>query len=69
MMHYYSELGNKLYWGDPTYRSKISDRSDFYINFIHSRTVDLKFTYSLTFMEDRMYHEQMLKVIVNLNSL
>lgn len=69
MMHYYSELGNKLYWGDPAYRAKTSDRSDFCISFIRSNTVDLKLTYSLTFMEDRMYHEQMLKVIVNLNSL
>jgi hypothetical protein len=68
LMHYYSELGNNLYWGDPTYRSKISDRSDFYIKFLQSRTVDLELTYSLTFMESRMYHEQMLKLIVNLNS-
>jgi len=69
MMHFYNELGNKLYWGDPTYRSKTSDRSDFYIRFLQSRTVDLQLTYSLTFMEERMYHEQMLKLIVNLNSL
>ncbi len=69
LMHYYGELGNKLYWGDPTYRSKTSDRSDFYISFLQSRTVNLELTYSLTFMENRMYHEQMLKVIVNLNSL
>jgi hypothetical protein len=69
LMHYYSELGNNLYWGDPTYRSKTSDRSDFYISFLQSRTVDLELTYSLTFMENRMYHEQMLKLIVNLNAL
>lgn len=69
LMHFYNELGNKLYWGDPSYRSKTTDRSDFYIRFLQSRTVDLQLTYSLTFMENRMYHEQMLKVIVNLNSL
>jgi hypothetical protein len=69
MMHYYNELQNKLYWGDPTYRSKISDRTDFYIRFLQSHTVDLELTYSLTFMENRMYHEQMLKLIVNLNSI
>jgi hypothetical protein len=69
MMHYYNELGNKLYWGDPTYRSKVSDRADFYIKFLQSRTVDLEFTYSLTFMEGRMYNEQMLKININLNSL
>jgi hypothetical protein len=69
MMHYYSELNNKLYWGDPTYRAKTSDRSDFYIRFLQNRTVDLRLTYSITFMESRTYHEQMLKLIVNLNSL
>jgi hypothetical protein len=69
MMHYYPELGNKLYWGDPTYRSKSSDRADFYISFLQSHTVNLDLTYSLTFMEGRMYHEQMLKAIINLNSL
>jgi hypothetical protein len=69
MMHYYSELGNKLYWGDPSYRSKTSDRADFYISFLQSQTVDLKLTYSLTLMENRIYHEQMLKLIINLNSM
>jgi hypothetical protein len=67
MMYYYNVLGNKLYWGDPSYRSGTSDRSDFYIRFLQSRGVDLQFTYSLTFMESRVYHEQMLKLIVNLN--
>jgi hypothetical protein len=69
MMHYYSELGNKLYWGDPTYRSGTSDRADFYIRFLNSNTVSLDLTYSLTFMESRIYHEQMLKAVINLNSL
>ena len=69
MMHYYNVLGNKLYWGDPAYRSKVSDRADFYIRFLQSRSVDLEFTYSLTFMEGRTYNEQMLKINVNLNSL
>lgn len=69
MMHYYKVLGNKLYWGDPTYRATTSDRADFYIGFLRSHTVALDLTYSLTFMENRMYHEQMLKLVVNLNSL
>lgn len=69
MMHYYPELGNKLYWGDPVYRSQNSDRVDFYISFLKHCTVNLDFTYSLAFLENRIYHEQMLKVIVNLNSL
>ncbi len=69
MMHYYPELGNMLYWGDPVYRSKCSDRADVYIGFLRNNTVNMDLTYSLTFMENRVYHEQMLKVIVNLNSL
>jgi hypothetical protein len=68
MMHYYSELGNKLYWGDPAYRSKTSDRADIYISFLKNHTVNLNLTYSLTFMESQVFHEQMLKLIVNLNS-
>src|SRR5512133_3614 len=48
MMHYYSELGNKLYWGDPAYRSKTSDRADFYVSFLQKHTVNLNLTYSLT---------------------
>ena len=69
MMHFYSELGNKLYWGDPAYRSGTSDRADAYISFLRSNTVKIDLTFSLTFMEGRTYNEQMLKVIVNLNSL
>jgi hypothetical protein len=69
MMYYYNKLGNRLYWGDPTYRSKVSDRADIYIDFLHKRDLSLILTYSLTFMESRIYHEQMLKVVVNLNSL
>jgi hypothetical protein len=69
MMHYYPELGNKLYWGDPVYRSRSSDRADIYISFLRKHTVNVNLTYSLTFMEHRVYHEQMLKVLVNLNSI
>ena len=68
LMHFYRDHGNKLYWGDPVYRAKIYNRSDFYVNFLQNRTVDIKLTYSLHFLESRIYHEQMLKVIVNLNS-
>ena len=68
LMHFYRDLGNKLYWGDPVYRAKIYNRSDFYVNFLHNRIVDIKLTYSLHFLESRIYHEQLLKVIINLNS-
>lgn len=68
LMHFYLDHGNELYWGDPVYRAKTYNRSDFYVNFLQSRTVDIKLTYSLHFLESRVYHEQMLKVIINLNS-
>lgn len=68
MMYYYSNLGNRLYWGDPAYRSKVSDRADIYINFLKKRDVSIILSYSLTLMESRIYHEQILKVVVNLNS-
>jgi hypothetical protein len=68
LMYYYEQYGNKLYWGDPVYRAKIYNRSDFYVNLLDSRRVNIEFTYSLHFLENRMYNQQMLKVIVNLDS-
>jgi hypothetical protein len=68
LMRFYRDLGNELYWGDPVYRANTYNRSDFYVNFLHKRFVDIKLTYSLHFLESRIYHEQMLKVIINLNS-
>jgi hypothetical protein len=68
LMYFYRDHGNELYWGDPVFRAKTYNRSDFYVNFLHNRTIDIKLTYSLHFLESRIYHEQMLKVIVNLNS-
>jgi hypothetical protein len=69
MMYFYRQRGNELYWGDPVYRAKIYDRTDFYISFLQNRTVNIDLTFSLHFLENRIYNEQMLKVIVNLNSL
>ncbi len=69
LMYFYRDRGNKLYWGDPVYRAKTYNRSDFYVSFLQNRTVNINLTYSLHFLESRIYHEQMLKVIVNLNSL
>lgn len=69
MMYFYSERGNALYWGDPVYRANIYNRSDFYVIFMQRRNVNIELTYSLHFLESRVYNEQMLKVIVNLNSL
>jgi len=67
LMYYYRDHGNDLYWGDPAYRAKIYDRADLSLNFISSRLINIKLTYSLHFLEGRVYHEQMLKVKVNLD--
>jgi hypothetical protein len=67
LMNYYNDHGNDLYWGDPVYRAKTYNRSDFYLSFLQNHTINIDLTYSLHFLESRVYHEQMLKVIVNLN--
>ena len=60
--------GNDIYWGDPAYRVSPYNRSDFYVNFIQNRTINIGFTYSLHFLEGNVYHEQFLKVNINLGS-
>jgi hypothetical protein len=55
---FYNDHGNELYWGDPVYRSTSYDRADLSIHFIQTQAVQLRFVYSLHFMERRMYHEQ-----------
>lgn len=68
LMRFYKEQGHDLYWGDPVYRARSYDRADFYITFLQKQEVSINLTYSLHFLEDRIYHEQMLKVIIDLNS-
>jgi len=67
LMQYYNDHDNDLYWGDPVYRTKTSDRADIYLDFIRSSKINLELTYSLHFLEGRIYNEQMLKLKVNLN--
>lgn len=67
-MYFYSTHGTDLYWGDQVYRAKTYDRFDFYIGLIQNQNVNMEFTYSLHFLENRVYHEQMLKLIVNINN-
>lgn len=69
LMNFYRDHGNKLYWGDPVYRAKTYNRSDLYINFVQSHILNIELTWSLHFLENRVYNEQMLKVMVNLSSL
>jgi hypothetical protein len=67
-MEFYKDHTNELYWGDPFYRAKAYNRSDFYIEFIKNKIVSTRLIYSLHFTENNMYHEQALKVSVNLNN-
>ena len=68
-MSFYEDHSNNLYWGDPIYRAGNYNRSDFFINFIRNDKVNVRLTYSLHFAEGNVYHEQLLKVSVNLNNL
>ncbi len=67
-MEFYNDHGNDLYWGDPVYRAGTYNRADLYVNFIKNKIVSTRFTYSLHFMESKVYHEQMLKVSFNINN-
>jgi hypothetical protein len=66
---FYGSHGNELYWGDPVYRSKEYDRIDFYIHFIQTKVVKLKFMYSLHLTEKRCYHEQSFYATFDLDNL
>ncbi len=68
LMYFYDDHGNNLYWGDPAYRANTYDRSDFYLRFINNKKVNIELTYSLHFLESHVYHEQLLKVNINLNN-
>jgi hypothetical protein len=67
-MNFYHDHGNDLYWGDPVYRASTYNRSDLFVNFIRNRFVNVKLIYSLHFVENTVYHEQALKVSLNLNN-
>jgi hypothetical protein len=66
-MKFYRDHGNDLYWGDPVYRARVTDRADIYIAFIKSKYADLEMTYSLHFLEGRVYNEQMLKLKIDIS--
>jgi hypothetical protein len=65
---FYNDHSNNLYWGDPVYRSKEYDRADFYIHFIHTDIVKLKFIYSFHLTENQVYHEQSFYAIFDLDN-
>jgi hypothetical protein len=66
---FYDDHSNKLYWGDPVYRSKEYNRSDFYIYFVKTEFVKLKFIYSLHLMGGEVYHEQAFYATFDLDNL
>jgi hypothetical protein len=68
-MYFYGDHDTELYWGDPAYRAKNYDRTDIYVNFFREQKINLELIWSLHFLESRMYHEQILKVRINLNNL
>jgi hypothetical protein len=66
---FYNDHSNDLYWGDPIYRAKEYNRSDFYIHFIKTKIVNLKFIYTLHFAEKNVFHEQALYATFDLDNL
>jgi len=68
LLNYYGDHDNELYWGDPVYRAGSYNRTDLYLRFLKSKKVNLELTYSLHFLESTVYHEQLLKVRVNLDN-
>ncbi len=69
LMVFYEDHGSDLYWGDPVYRAKKYNRTDLYLTFYKNRHINMELTYSLHFLENSMYHEQMLKIKIDLNNL
>lgn len=67
-MNFYNEQGNKLYWGDPVYRSKNYNRTDVFIKFLESDFIKTKFVYTLHSIEGKVYHEQGLYVSMDINN-
>ncbi|MDR3329108.1 MAG: hypothetical protein LBS63_03235 [Prevotellaceae bacterium] len=65
---FYSDHASDLYWGDPIYRSREYNRTDFYINFVKTDVVHIKLIYSLHFTEQTAYHEQGLQVTFALDN-
>ncbi len=65
---FYSQHINDLYWGDPLYHSTEYNRTDLYVNFIKTSVVNLQLTYSLHFVEEAIYHEQMFTATFDLDN-
>jgi hypothetical protein len=64
-----SDHGSDLYWGDPMYRATAYNRTDCSVLFYKSDVVNIKFTWSLHFAEQTLYHQQLFNASFDLNSL
>lgn len=62
------DIGGKLYLGDPYYRNRTYNRTDFYINFIETGRVSARFVYSLHAAEKELSHQQQFFLLINLDS-
>lgn len=67
-MSFYEQENNKLYWGEPIYRNREYNRADFYVKFINTDKVNVKFVYTLHAAENNIFHEQGLYASINLNN-
>jgi len=65
---FYYQHKNNLYWGDPTYRATNYNRTDLYFNFIKTGFANVKFIYTLHFLENKMFHEQSLYATIDLDN-
>lgn len=66
LMHFYSEHQNQLYWGDPAYRAGTYNRTDLYISFFKESKADLKLGYTIHMVEGKVYHQQLLRLSLEL---
>ena len=65
---FYNNFQNRLYWGDPAYRATQYNRTDFYVNFIKTGFANVKLIYTLHFLENKMFHEQALYAVFDLDN-
>jgi hypothetical protein len=65
---FYPQYNNKLYWGDPFYRTDEYNRLDLYVNFIKNKVVEIKLTFSFHMTENTTYNQQALYATFNLDN-
>ena len=61
--------GNDLYWGDPMYHTETYNRTDCSILFYKSDVMNIKFTWSLHFAEQTLYHQQLFNASFDLHNM